>query len=479
MKVGIVGAGPTGILASNLLTNSGVKVVLIEAGDFDVESMLTLKDYNFKSPSKIISGVHKVGGGTNGWKGRVSRFPKSAIESKDKAGNRNWPIDWNQIDAAYSFVAKVLNFTPIENRSIREELHCCDMCEESFNLSPFQFLRPDLFRTLFQSMESNLLLEKHLRTYCKRIQASENWITIECEKETSGSIVPITFQVDILLVAAGCLQSTALIKRSFPVESRLFPIGNYLQEHFDGYIGRLHIRKKDKPCLNNFALDHDRKLRDVEHGVGLSAKNHGELHWHLEISPLARVYTFDPMSNRFNLPPILLKLCFIFERLISAPIFRLVNVLNRLTGKQTFSLWLKGEEFPYEKSKLTIQSEESKGVIYRHRVSRETSRQMWVEINSLRQELDSRHLGKISFSPYINIIRRIITGANWHPLGSIRMHANGPAVLNADLSLKFENRIFCIDSSSFPTGAHHNPTAMSLTLTTLVVHKLLGRQMPL
>lgn len=468
-----MGAGPTGILASQLLTKHGVEVVLVEAGDFDSESMLTLTDYNFKSPSKMIHGVHKVGGGTNGWKGRVSRFPQSAIESKDKSGNRPWPIEWKEIETAYSVLAKVLNFTPIENRPLREELHCCDACEQYFNISPFQFLKPDLFRNLFKSFESNVLLDKHLRTYCKRIRNSENSLIIECEKEVSGSLVTINFEVDILFVAAGCLQSTALVKRSFPGESQRFPIGIYLQEHFDGYIGRLHIRKKDMRCLSSFALDYNRKLKNVEFGVGLSAKNHGDLHWHLEISPLARIYAFDPMSNRFNLPPIILKLFFGIERLISAPIFRVSNIVNRLLGRKTFSLWLKGEEFPYEKSELAIESENSKKVIYKHRVSRTTTRQMWVEINSFKQELNCRNLGKVVFSPYINLLRRIVTGANWHPLGSMRMHSSGPAVLNADLSLKFESRIFCIDSSSFPTGAHHNPTAMSLTLTTLAVQKLL------
>lgn len=473
MRVGIIGAGPTGILAANLLTKQGVEVALVEAGDFDVECLLTLQDYDFQSPSKMIHGVHKVAGGTNGWKGRVSRFPQSAIESKNVLGSRIWPINWNEIKSAYEILAEILHIAPIEDTPLRTELHSCPDCENLFTLSPFQFIDPFTFRKMFRSIESSNLFNPHLRTYCKTIRRTGEALTLECIKEIAGYPIPQKLEVDFVFIAAGCLQSTALVKRSFPLDSQEMPVGKFLQEHFDGYIGRLHIRKKDKACLRNFTLDYNRKLKDVEFGVGLSAENHLKLHWHLEISPLARVYTFDPTANRFNLSPKLLKVFFNLERLVSAPLFRVFNFMNTLIGRETFSLWLKGEEFPYAHSQLDIESEDSKKVIYKHLVSRETSKQIWIELNSFKRVIREQKLGKIVFSPYIYLLRKITTGANWHPLGSLRMHASESAVLNHDLSLKIESRVFCIDSSSFPTGAHHNPTAMALTLTIIAVKNLL------
>jgi len=150
------------------------------------------------------------------------------------------------------------------------------------------------------------------------------------------------------------------------------------------------------------------------------------------------------------------------------------KLVNQVIGKETFSLWLKGEELPYEKSNLEIEPRDSKKIIYSHKVSKETSRQIWIEIDYFRKSIQEQNLGRIVFSPYIKLLRRISTGANWHPLGSMRMHASEAAVLNADLSFKFDRRVFCLDSSSFSTGAHHNPTAMSLTLTTLAVTNFLN-----
>jgi malate/lactate dehydrogenase len=73
-NIGLIGAGPVGIFLSYLLVQKGHKVTLYEAGNTESETRnLNLSHYIFKTKSKIPSGVHRVGGGSNLWKRRVIR----------------------------------------------------------------------------------------------------------------------------------------------------------------------------------------------------------------------------------------------------------------------------------------------------------------------------------------------------------------------------------------------------------------------
>jgi len=70
-----VGAGPVGIYSANLCIEKGYRVTLIESGDLNEESSnLSRKKYIFHSPSAIPEGVHKIGGGSTQWRGRISEF---------------------------------------------------------------------------------------------------------------------------------------------------------------------------------------------------------------------------------------------------------------------------------------------------------------------------------------------------------------------------------------------------------------------
>jgi len=75
MRIGVIGAGPVGIYFSKLCLDMGLEVTLIEAGGFPEESLhLNRSKYIFTSPSAMPTGVHKIGGGSNLWRGRISEF---------------------------------------------------------------------------------------------------------------------------------------------------------------------------------------------------------------------------------------------------------------------------------------------------------------------------------------------------------------------------------------------------------------------
>jgi flavin-dependent dehydrogenase len=75
MNIAIVGAGPVGIYFAKLCIDKGYKVTLIESENLNGESShLSRKKYVFPSPSAIPEGVHKIGGGSTQWRGRISEF---------------------------------------------------------------------------------------------------------------------------------------------------------------------------------------------------------------------------------------------------------------------------------------------------------------------------------------------------------------------------------------------------------------------
>jgi hypothetical protein len=475
MRIAIIGAGPTGIYSAKLLVENNVEVFLLEAGTRKEEDILSIDSYQFSTPSKLIPGVHKVGGGTNHWKGRISQFPKSALESVSERSLRNWPIDWPELQSAYLRMAEALGITPLLNEEQSENRHNCRSCNAKVGASLFQFIEPDSFIRLFRSIEGMKNFTLKESTFCEYIVRDEisSKLTLKCK--TRNSDLYEMLEVDFVIIAGGCLQSAALVHRSFPCEIQNFPIGRYLQEHFDGYIGRLHIRRGDYKCLKNFALEFDRNLKDRDFGVGIRSAKLTKLHWHLEISPLARVYTFDPILNRFNFKKSTLTFLFNLERLVTRPLFRFTNFLNNFLGRETYSLWLKGEEIPNRDSKVYINENELIKVFYEHKVSKATRKLMFKEIRKFAMELRKNRLGRITFSPHTAVSRGVNTGANWHPLGALRMHASEERVLSSDATLIFDDRILVVDSSAFPTGAHQNPTSMAVSLADIAVRKLLVR----
>jgi len=443
MRVGIVGAGPIGIYAAKFLLSNQLDVVLIEAGSRNSESLLTIHDYKFATSSKMATDIHKVGGGTNKWKGRVSLFPRTSIEATNSSGFKIWPIEWREIETAYSRFATSIGLHPIEYEDSHRRIHICDFCDRELELSTFQFIEPNTFVQMFNQIVNHPRLTFMPETFCKRIVAGteDSKRRLIFKSRRQGKIEEGSVEVDYVLVAAGCLQSSALIYRSYPEKREEFPIGKYLQEHFDGYIGRLHVRRKDKNCLENFRLNSDRKILNKEMGVGIRPSRDTFLRWHLELAPLARVYLFDPTANRYSLSPRFLNILFQLERLVSGPLFRISKWLNTLLGRETFSLWLKGEELPFRESRVFVDDRNEEMVFYNHRVSRETRSLMRKEIKAFGNSLKSKRLGKIVLSPSSWFGLGINTGANWHPLGALRMHASEEKVLNADATLVFDNRV--------------------------------------
>ena len=131
----VIGAGPVGIVISNLLLELGKRVILTEAGDFNTESkLLSRNSYEFRRESKIPESVHLVGGGSTQWHGRVGQFTISDF-LKNSSRYQEWPYDFSTMDKYFKKVFElVLNDSTLDLdflnsqpflQEIRKELPTC------------------------------------------------------------------------------------------------------------------------------------------------------------------------------------------------------------------------------------------------------------------------------------------------------------------------------------------------------------------
>jgi hypothetical protein len=482
---GLIGAGPVGIFLSYLLIEKGHRVTLYEAGGREAETAnLNLGHYIFKTKSKIPSGVHRVGGASNLWKRRVSEFSAEAFNRIDKNGNRLWPIEFSELEKANALLFSLVG---------EEGLGDKDYLEKYFNqahlelpaplkLTLFRFCDENYFTSLLANLERNENFTLVTNTLVTEIRQSDmndqeqnnvELLFIEATSGNSGNV----FHSDVVLTG-GCLQSTSLAMKSTDILAKLSApnlIGKFLMEHFDGYVGTIRIKPKDKTTLKKIILNEDRKIPGTAFGVGLtftnkSSKISKDIEFHLEFVKWRKTYLFDPNLNIFNgLPLRLYKALFFLERITKKVPSELRKFWFQATSTEMYSVWLKGEELSFFTSQLQISNDKNKRdvkLIYNHRVSKETKILMRKRLVELSNFLQSSNLAKFRIHSYFRLNSLFYTGPNFHPMGSLRMGLDPKdSIVGPDFSFHGSSHIFAVNSGIFPNGSNHNPTAMVLALS--------------
>ena len=68
--------------------------------------ILNLKKYIFLSPSAVPEGVHKIGGGSTQWRGRISEFLPEDFYKTYSGQEFHWPFDKTELDRHYKKLYK-------------------------------------------------------------------------------------------------------------------------------------------------------------------------------------------------------------------------------------------------------------------------------------------------------------------------------------------------------------------------------------
>jgi len=481
----LIGAGPVGIYLSHLLIQKGHKVTLYEAGDYTSESAdLNMNNYIFKTKSKIPNGVHRVGGGSNLWKRRISEFSPTVFMRKDKNGNPIWPIELHALERANKSLFSSLHFSGLGDRDYLEKQNLQIMGISQLSLNLFRFCEENFFTDLLAELKSNEKFTLKTKTLVKKIQTnsdltSENSL-IELALKEENSLTCTKASYSYVVLTAGCLQSTALVMRSGDVMDRLSApdlVGKYLMEHFDGYVGTLKINSKNIPLLKKLVLNEARSIEDKEYGVGIKFasginEDENDIALHLELVKWRKTYLFDPNLNIFNGLPIgAYKFLFFLERIAKKIPSEARRVWLKANSTEIYSVWLKGEELPNFESELRLSnySEVNNAkLIYNHKVSNITKRKMRSKLLDLSRVIKANNLGKFRIHSYFHLNSMFYTGPNFHPMGTLKMGLDPKySVVGSDFAFHGSPNVFAVNSGVFPNGSNHNPTSMVLALSNI------------
>ena len=245
----IIGSGPSGILLSSLLVEQSKQVLLIEAGDFNKETILLNRgSYNFMTPSKMPEGIHTVGGGSTQWYGRVGEFYDSDYLSHFNRV-QHWIIDKKEMNQYFKQLYKLLlNDERLDAEFMQSEKTLLEFTNQilpPFDLRLFRYSHLQTFNKLLEKLFLEPKFKLRTRLICKElVQNNSGDYTLFLNDELGGSIKIVARRV---VIAGGTLQSTALLLRSekLNIPARKEYLGKYLMEHFDGFVGELVVRKKE------------------------------------------------------------------------------------------------------------------------------------------------------------------------------------------------------------------------------------------
>lgn len=476
----VVGAGPNGILLSNLLAKQGKDVTLIEAGGITEEScLLNLGSYEFKSKSKLPKSVHLIGGGSTQWLGRIGEFTESDFSSHLNRQS-TWPIDKEVLKPYFRKVFNLLFGSSLLDQEFidtnTELAYIKSKLRNSITLRLFRFSNLGVFQQLLKESQtySNFRIRPNLLGL-ELIQNYDNLYNLKCI-DGEGNVTSIISKK--VCIAGGTLQSTALLMRStsLKIPARDNYLGHYLMEHFDGFVGRIVIKNQKPSVLTNIKLDSERRFKNSNFGVAftLNSNKIRELslpNLHFEVVPFKKKFIFEHHTYLLKLPEPIRILLFYIERFLRKIYDPVMFFIEKILRQKSYSVWMKGEEFPFYDSCVQMsRNSQIFGVpklVYNHKISMHTSTQIRRGLALMKRQIKAENLGK--FLPYRHLMfpfKQFYLNPNWHPMGTTRM-GNDSTKTICDINLELHNQkgVYMVNPGVFPTGSNQNPTSMMLALT--------------
>lgn len=473
MNIAIVGAGPVGIYLAKLFLDDGHKITLIDSGNLNEESrLLTAKNYTFLTESSMPVGVHRVGGGSLKWHGRISEFTSEDFLT--------WPFDKSELQKHYGELYRFLNTEYLTDDKIIEKYFLNESQElyPELKLRSFRFCDPGFFIKLFKEISVNKRLQILVGHFCVKAikDEQESRVSLELLKNNFETTV---LEFDKVIIAGGTFQSTALLQRTLHTTSaqNRENIGNCLMEHLEGYIGYVTIsRKNSLKLFKKLSLDAGNRAMNIFSEIGIaisvneSLSNKKLINTQYEIRKfMPRPYVFLTFKNKFKIKWLskIFAIIIFFEKSFRFSGRIIKRIFDKLTRRRRFSVYIKSEEFPFVNSKVYLADVSQNLLTYDHRISDNTYISLLNNMKSFQRIIWKKFELKVKYKIKLNDINELKSyfGSNWHPMGSLRMGWNpNDSVCNPNLEVHNFKNLFVVSAAVFPSGSNTNPTFTTLAL---------------
>ena len=483
MRIAVIGGGPVGIFFTSLCLEKGYSVTLIDSGNLDSESsLLSKKNYVFKSPSALPDGVHKIGGGSTLWRARISEFQESDFFSSNNSGEATWPFKKQELSAHYLKLYKILNAGEVTDKDIISSYFAEERKKlpEEYDLRSYRFCQPNFFTELFKKIKSNQKLEILTGHFCIKIykESESNDIYTELLPK---NFAPIIRQFNKVVIACGALQTTALLQRSSDLlpDSASSVLGNFLMEHREGYIGNLVASKKtEKDLFKKLSLDNENRAINEFNGIGMAIANSSQLsanllNIHYEIRNFTPRFYFRKILNqnteinKSKIITILITPLSYIEKYSTYILRKLRKFYDNYRKIDRYSIYIKAEELAYKNSKVYLENKSENLLTYEHKVSYQVYSYIIEDIMKFKNVFLKNFSSKIKFYNGVTDIAKInkFFGPNWHPMGTTRMGLNQQlSICDENLEIYGAKNCFILSASVFPSGSNSNPTFTTLAL---------------
>lgn len=501
----VVGAGPAGIAIADRLRDSGLSIVLLESGGFDLE-LPTQKLYRGEVHGHDYCRLDACrwrlfGGGSTRWGGWCRPLEAADFTQRDWLPNSGWPIDAQALQSYEVDAAKLLELpnARFDLEAWRDRLpEPLALDGTDFESIVYQHSPETNFGERYRARlvaAANLTTMLHANLTEIRLQAHSPRVDV-LQVATLGGL-SFTVRPRAVVLAAGGIENARLLlasraDRPAGLGNDFDLVGRYFMEHLHAPVG--HVLVPPGAGSNDFfrkAIFDDVRLRGVIAptavaqaryrllGTSIAVENASYylgtpfVGWPPSIT-FAPVRWYRALSNG-RLKPVAEALKLAAQQAQMLPQRARNWTLSRSARSRAvgargsdriYSLYFRAEQAPDAVNRVTLSErrdalgmQESR-LQWRINPLDAASITAWLEI--LGRDLRARGLGKV-IGPPEEWQGGIVGGP--HHMGTTRMSADPRrGVVDADCRVHSVENLYIAGSSVFATGGRTNPTFTLLTL---------------
>jgi choline dehydrogenase-like flavoprotein len=487
----IVGAGASGITIARELSNSNLKVLLLEGGGFDREPQMQelYRGENVGLPYYPLEAAaeHYFGGTTMHWAGMCSTYDTVDFEKRDWVPHSGWPIRREDLDPFYARAQRVVELGPYKYEPADWKNGDADRVpllgdSPALSTKMWQFSPPTRFGTRYRDEIINSP-NVHLYTHANvvEVEANDGLSAVQTVRVRGFDGKELRARAKRFVLACHTIQNARLLlasnrKARTGLGNANDLVGRYFMEHIEMPAGELVVTHPRTIRTKLYALDYAAKTPRGEIALSPSAQQeHRVLHGTASVeagnptdhmkstfqfidTTLASAMRAWEKGGRKGPPPIALA-----ARAMSPPV----------TGPARFyHLTTRQEQAPNPDSRVTLSTAKDALGMPRARLNWQLTeldkRSMRTFYEVLGREMGRSGTGRVQIRDWLLSDDRTwpsFVSGGWHHMGTTRMSADPKqGVVDANCRVHGLANLYIGGASVYATAGAVNPT---LTLVAL------------
>lgn len=503
----IVGSGPAGSTAAIEVAKNGFDVLLIEAGDYDVDSdfektidQIDVSPFRKDKTSLKFGFSRQIGGSSNLWAGRTALFENIDLQERDwLCDGDSWPFDRSTLDQHYANAVKFLGLPDFDGY-LKADIDVPLSLGQKIDLKCFQWSKKpfNFKKTLLEASKNEQSNFSILYNACvQEVILDASGKNAECITVKSVSGREIKVSATIFVLAAGGVETPRILlnSKSHPLHKNGIGnnedvVGRYLSTHPKSNMAALILKKSvptQHPLFNNEISD----KASIRYGLGFNSvtqQNANLLNHYVQLSPLLEHNAnkmFEMIKGTKAVNSELLDRSKLIKGILPGLGLLVFETFERIAGLQKrakkFILRAFLDQHPSPENRVYLSEEKDvlgvpKASVY-WRFSEDDKKSVIDFFALLDEEVRSQGIGHIEYSKLRGVSDWPMTEIHSHFMGTTRMGSDPKtSVTNQDARIHGINNLYIAGPSLFPTYGFANPfltiVALSLKLSEYIVHVL-------